>query len=77
MGWEYHERRRARDGTFVPRDRRRKAQLHLRVTPRQAELIRNMAVREGMGLTTFVLTTIHRYYTLVRHASKTNKPDNG
>ena len=73
MGWEYHERRRARDGTFVPRDKRRKTQLHLRVTPRQADLIRRMAVKEGMGLTTFVLTTIHRYYTLLRD----QKPDNG
>ena len=66
MGWEYHKRSRARDGTFVARDQRRKAQLHLRVTPRQADLIRRMAIKEGMGLTDFVLTTIHRYYTMLR-----------
>lgn len=73
MGWEYHERQRKRDGTFAPRDRRRKAQLHLRVTPRQADLIRRMAVKEGMGLTTFVLTTIQRYYSLL----KDRRTDNG
>lgn len=64
-GWEYHRRQRGRDGRFAAAGRR-KAQLHLRVTPRQAEIIRAMAIRERMGLSEFILTTIVRYYELKR-----------
>lgn len=65
MGWEYHRRQRGSDGRFI-RDKRRKGQLHLRVTPKQAEIIRTMATKERMGLTEFVLHCITGFYARQR-----------
>ena len=63
MGWEYHKRQRGRNGTFVPHGRK-KVQLHLRMTPAQADWLRLHALKNKMGLSEYVLTVIARYYRL-------------
>lgn len=68
-GWEYHRRRRGRDGRFVG-EKRKKGQLHLRVTQNQADVLRLLAVKEGMGLSEFVVTTVTRYYELRRRYTR-------
>ena len=66
MGWEYHRRQRGRDGRFASSEKRKKAQLHLRMSSRQADVLRMLAVKSGMGLSEYVLATISAYYDLRR-----------
>ena len=75
-GWEYHHRRRGRDGRFTG-DKRQKSQVHLRMTEKQANVLRTLAVKEGMGLSEFVLTTIYRYYQLKKQLYTRERRKNG
>lgn len=63
MGWEYHRRNRARNGTFATSGRKT-VQLHLRMTPEQADFIRHKAVKHKMSLSEYCYKVAVGFYSL-------------
>lgn len=67
MGWEYHRRTRDTSGRFYsPSPGRRRAQLHIRLTPRQATWLRAQSIKRGMTLSRYVLTAAVRFEQVSR-----------
>lgn len=64
MGWEYHNRQRGSAGRYVAYMHRRTTQMHLRMKPKQAEIIRNQAIKNHMGLSEYVLHCIAGYWEM-------------
>lgn len=56
MGWEYHDRRRNRDGQFMSREHT--DQIHLRMRHDQAERIRDAARASHMEISAYCMTAI-------------------
>lgn len=70
MGWEYHNRERDTYGRFSGRGKRlaNSAQLHMRMTPKQAKFIRAKAIANRMEISEFVWAVIQQYYNLLDEA---------
>lgn len=72
MGWEYHNRERDTYGRFSGRGKRlaNSAQLHIRLTPKQAKFIRAKAIANRMEIAAYVWAVIQQYYQLLDEAGE-------
>lgn len=62
MGWEYHRRTRDSSGRFYSLSPgRKRVQMHIRLTPRQAEWLRHQSIKRQMTLSAYILTAAVRY----------------
>lgn len=67
MGWEYHRRTRDSSGRFYSLSPgRTRVQLHIRLTPRQANWLRAQSIKRQMTLSRYVLTAAVRYEQVSR-----------
>ena len=60
MGWEWHDRQRDSNGRYTNSPGRHFTQLHLRLTTKQAELVRSLAVKRCKSLSDYVCWAIYK-----------------
>ena len=70
MGWEYHDRRRNKDGQFVPRENY--DQIHLRLRRDEADRIRDAAKIEHMEISAWCVATLLAVITANGQGGPTN-----
>ena len=70
MGWEYHNRHRNTDGSFAAYKHRRTAQIHVRCTPFQRDMIRARALARQQDMNEYILELIRKDLLLTVYGEK-------